>query len=52
MTVIVDIDGLTGKTEYTQEGEFEKLDLPAFITLIRPEEKTKSKNGDPQIISD
>lgn len=51
MTMIVDIDGLTGNTEYIHQDEFEKLDLPAFITLSRPEEKTTSTDTESQITS-
>lgn len=30
--MIVHVDGLTGKTEFIHEDDFEKWDLPAFIT--------------------
>lgn len=51
MTVIVDIDGLTGKTEHTQEIEFEKLDLPAFITWCKPDVKNISTQSETEIPS-
>lgn len=38
MTIIVDIDGLTGETEYTHKGEIKILDLPSFITWSKPDD--------------
>lgn len=50
--MIVQVDGLTGKTEYIHEHEFEKLDLPAFITWSKPDEKAIPKDAEPQITSE
>lgn len=44
MTMIIKVDGLTGKTEYIHEDEFEKWDLPAFITW-----SSASNHEDPSV---
>lgn len=52
MTVIVEVDGLTGETEYIHKVEIEVLDLPAFITWSSPEEKSTATDAESQITSD
>ncbi len=51
MTVIVEIDGLTGETEFIQKGEIEVLDLPSFITLSNLGREVTPTDTESQIIS-